>query len=229
LSEINCDSKLNFDPADPFPLLDFQQFTYPQAKAHSEKVDFWLGFQMKAVEESIFQKHSQDSDSFPQERWSGLDVQSLLTPYLELRAALAQLEIHPGDWIVDLGCAYARLAHIIGRHFPQNYFLGYELVPERVQEALRVLKPFHYPLVQVLEKDLVISPPKDAAIYFVYDYGSNRAIEKTLNDLREISLRQKFQVVARGRASRALISQNHPWLGEVNEARHFQNFSIYRS
>ncbi len=225
--------EINFDPQDPFPLLELDSFNYSQAKIHAEKVDHWLGFQITATENLIYQKETERKsglpDSFPQERWSGLDVQSLSTPYLELRAALGLLNIQPGSWIADLGCAYGRLAHILGRHYPQTYFVGYELVTERVQEAQRVLKKFAYPLVQILERDLVTEPPRAADIYFVYDYGSNRAIEKTLQDLREISLQQQFQVIARGRASRALISQHHPWLCEVYPPRHFSTFTIYSS
>jgi hypothetical protein len=69
----------------------------------------------------------------------------------------------------------------------------------------------------------------EADTFFIYDYGSQTAIEKTLNDLRERSLSQPLTVVGRGGATRSLIEKKHLWLSGVTEPEHFRNFSIYRT
>jgi len=182
---------------------------------------------LQTVEASI---HKPDLDSsVPQEAWIGLDVQSFLTPYLEIRTALELLEMQAGDRLIDLGCGYARMAHIIGKHYPTNYFIGYEIIGERVIEANRALSPFNYANIRVEQRDLVTNPPEQANHYFIYDYGSNHAIEKTIWDLQAVARQRPIQVIARGRASRAIIHRDHPWLGEVQTPRHFDTFSIYQS
>ena len=197
------------------------------AKEHAIQVDSYLGLKIKQVESSLPAKKS--DGPLPQEMWVGLDAQSFLTPYLEIRTALDLLAMKEQETVIDLGCGYARMAHIIGRHYPENQFIGYEIVPERVEEANRSLQPFHYPNVQVQVLDLASFPPEPADHYFIYDYGSNHAISKTLQDLQIVARNRPIQVIARGRASRFLIHRDHPWLCEVHEPRHCDTFSIYQS
>ncbi len=224
---IESNSVISFDPANPFPHLAFGTYNYAMAKEHAAHVDAFLGLNMRAIEQSL-RKSDLDS-SVPQEAWIGLDVQSFMTPYLEIRTALELLNMQPGDRLMDLGCGYARMAHIIGRHYPSQFFIGYEIIPERVQEAKRALEPFHPPNVRVEQRDLVCFAPEPVEHYFIYDYGSNHAISKTLLDLQANARQKPIQVIARGRASRFLIHRDCPWLSEVQEPRHFDTFSIYRS
>jgi precorrin-6B methylase 2 len=219
--------RIQFDFENPFPNLEFGSYSYAMAKEHAAQVDSFLGFNCHAIESSL-QKPAAVA-SMPQEAWIGLDVQSFMTPYVEIRTALELMNLQAGDRLVDLGCGYARMAHIIGRHHPGIYFIGYELVRERVCEANRVLAPFQYANVRVEERDLTSSAPEEASHYFIYDYGSNLAIQKTLSDLQEVAKRRPIQVVGRGRASRMIIHRDHPWLCEVHPPRHFDTFSIFQS
>ena len=68
-----------------------------------------------------------------------------------------------------------------------------------------------------------------ASCYFIFDYGHERDVRKTIDDLKDVARQKPIQVVARGRLSRALIHSDHPWLSAVYEPRHFAHFSIYRS
>jgi hypothetical protein len=213
---------IHFDPRDPFPLIN--DYSYAEAKEHAIQVDQFLGFNCREIELQISQKIKTKEN---QEMWVGLDIQSLQTPYLEFRSLLQTMNLQAGESVIDLGCAYARLAHVMKAHYPASKYLGYEIIPERVSEAQRVLgKSF---LQQVLALDLSQHSPPPAEVYFLYDYGSNQAIAKTLNDLLEISKTKKIKVAARGRASRFLIHRDHPWLCEVEDPLHFQNYSIYQS
>lgn len=218
---------ISFDPKDPFPFLEFGSYNYAAAKEHAVQVDRFLGLKIHEIESSL--PSVKPKELAAQEMWIGLDAQSFLTPYVEIRTALEMLELKAQDRVIDLGCGYARMAHIIGRHYPDVKFIGYEIVHERVQEALRSLAPFGYRNVQVEQIDLVEHAPEAADHYFIYDYGSNQAISKTLLDLQKVARHQPIQIIARGRASRHLIHRDHPWLCEVNTPRHCDTFSIYRS
>jgi hypothetical protein len=71
--------------------------------------------------------------------------------------------------------------------------------------------------------------PLAAEFYFIYDYGTPRAISKTLEDLRVIAQRQAITVVGRGRSSRDAIEREQPWLSQVMKPEHHGHYSIYRS
>ena len=222
--------ELPFDANDLFPHHLVGSYSYAAAKAHALMVDQHLGFSCDKIENKLCANAPKDqSSSKPQECWEGLDVQSFQTPYVEIRTILELMHLQPGQMVIDLGCAYGRVAHVLGKHFPENGLIGYELVKERVGEAQRVLHPFHYPLTRIEVRDLFDQEPEPASHYFIYDFGSQRAIQKTLEDLREIARKQKIQIVARGRGSRALIHQNHAWLTDIETPQHYPHFSIYHS
>lgn len=210
---------------DPFPLLNIEAYSYAEAKVHAAAVDQWLGFRFEDIESQIARTKSSH------EVWRGLPISALMTPYLELRTLLSLLDLKNCRHIVDLGCAYGRMAHVIGRHFPEIQFTGYELEVARVTEGLRVLEPFAYDNVSLKTQDLSLQNfvPEPAEAYFIYDFGHRQAVEKTLQDLKAQALRRPIQVIARGRLSRAVIHESHPWLFAVQAPKHYLNFSIYSS
>ncbi len=219
-----------FDPADPFPLLPFGSHTYREAQEHSALVDTWLGLETERIEAELIESAAPVARDV-QQLWIGLPIQALQTPYSELRLILNELDLNPGQTIVDLGAGYGRLAFVVGRHAKDIRFVGYELVRERVLEARARLHPFEFHNVEMIEADLA-SPdfvPVEADAYFLYDYGTRSAIEKTLRDLRAVSMRRPIVVVGRGRASRDAIERGEPWLSQVIPPMHYDHFSIYFS
>ncbi len=228
---------IEFKPSDPFPILPDGQFTYHDEQVYSESVDAWLGLQTRQVEETLTKNFDRDGSKERDERyWIGLPVQTLLTPYPELRSILEKLNVRAGV-IADLGAGYGRMGFVIARYFPGVSFLGLEVVNERVAEGARALSNFVAQLpvrggtIELRHADLATADfaMPDADIYFLYDYGSARAIEKTLFDLQNVSLRSPITVVGRGRATRDAIERRHPWLSQVNQPAHFAHFSIYKS
>jgi hypothetical protein len=223
-----------FDPSTPFPVVD-ENFTYHQAQVHSEHVDQWLGLDTVKIEWSLDEKgcrsRAPNTEGDKQELWIGLATKSLLTPYSEIRFILNHLNPGPGTTVVDLGAAYGRMGFVIGRHYPKVKFIGYEFVGERVNEGLRCLKPFQFPLIELIHADLSVPDftPAMAEFYFIYDFGNPKVIEKTLHDLRRIAREKAIVVVGRGRSSRDLIERRHPWLSDVIKPTHLGNSSIYRS
>lgn len=225
---------MNFDSNDLFPLQETGISNYAQAKQHSELVDRYLGFEISKIE-----NHLREGSSYPQqETWKHIDPQSFQTPYSELRWMLHLLQPPDGSTIVDLGCAYGRMAFVIGKHYPSVKFVGYELVEERVREGQRILSKHNYPLCSLETKNLELTKPPVADFYFIYDFGRQDLIAKTLLDLQSVAIARRSEaaeakrsivVVARGRGTRSLIQSEHLWLSVVNDPLHTEHFSIYRS
>jgi len=216
---------IDFDPLNPFPLVALSPELYPQAKRHAAIADEWLGLDVEATEARICVPEDN------QERWNGRHPSIFLTPYLELRAWLEELQLGPRETVVDLGAGYGRLGFVLAKHFPDCRFLGFELVKERVEQGAKALRKFNARNAELLQADIAAShwSPPSAEIYFIYDYGTRAAIGKTLADLRELSKVRKFRVVGRGRSVRDQIEREHPWLGSVNLPVHHGHYSIYRA
>lgn len=222
---------LVFDPKNPFPLVRKGEVSLAEAQAHAALVDNWLGLQAGTVEINVKEEiYSQPDDG--QEPWAGLPVKTLLTPYTDFRLILEQLAPRRGQTIVDLGAAYGRLGFVISQHWLGVGFVGYELIEERVREGRRCLERFEVmPEIQLLQADLLAPEfmPQAADFYFMYDFGSRQAIDKTIYDLFIIAQKRSITVVGRGGRTRDAIERRNPWLSQVIEPEHFPHYSIYRS
>lgn len=212
---------MRFDPHDPYPLA--ASATYAEEKLHSEAVDAWLGLNIAATEARL-------APAQPgRENWAQKGPAVFLTPYSEIRRILAELNPRPGETVIDLGAGYGRLGFVMQAHHPAVNFIGYELVAERVAEGNLALLRHGLGAARLIQRDLQLEPPAAAEYYFLYDYGTRAAIEKTLSDLRAIAARRKIVLVGRGRAVRDAVERGHPWLGEVVAPLHRANYSIYNS
>jgi hypothetical protein len=212
---------LEFSMDNPFPLLESKS-CYEEEKRHSEYVDRWLGFQFDRSE-SFLPPESVET-------WKNKGPQTFLTPYSELRRILFELSPNVGDRIVDLGAGYGRLGFVLSRHYPNCFFQGFEVVKERVEEANRVSalwkQPFQIEQADIADKDFCLP---EAAIYFIYDFGHREQVQIVLEKLQKIANQKSIQFVGRGGRVRDLVQKKHPWLWDIHPAKHFSNFSIYRS
>ena len=230
---------LKFDPRDPYPLVSSASLVsgvahcYAEAQAHAAEVDRWLGLRTEAIEAGLTQTRGEAAGSQDQQLWVGLPVKAMLTPYTELRELLTRLSPPPGACIVDLGAGYGRMGFVIAAHWPEVGFVGYEYVQERVDEAMMALARAGAANGRIGMRQADLRAPEfrpiAADIYFLYDYGTRDAIEKTLQDLRAIAATRAITVVGRGRASRDAIERAHPWLSQVNPPEHSPHYSIYRA
>src|SRR5947209_4070238 len=100
-------SPFPIDPADPYP--HRPELTDAQAMAYSAAVDEWLGFEIEQVERRVAARVGTSRLGDPQEYWVGLAIQSLLTPYTEIRELLERLELRAGERLIDLGAGYGRI------------------------------------------------------------------------------------------------------------------------
>jgi precorrin-6B methylase 2 len=228
---------LKFSRRNLFPLLrhDDKSNTDARIRAHSDQVDAFLGLQTEKVEKKLRTHGCRIKASVAHERhqelWIGLAAKRFLTPYTEIRTILSLLKPKHGCSIVDLGSAYGRMGFVIGQHYPKIKFIGYEYAGERVKETKRCLKRRRHPLVKIKHADLssMEFQPIAADYYFIYDYGTQDAIKKTLVDLKKIAREKPITIVARGRESRDAIEEHHPWLEKIAIPRRHIHFSIYRS
>ncbi len=219
---------MKFSTIDPYPLLQPDAQSYAEAQAHAHLVDQWLGLPIELIESQLFAPANDQIQT-----WVGLKPQALLTPYTEIRSMLERLKPQTGDTFVDLGCAYARMAFVQAAHYPQTRFVGYELVEPRLQAARDRLAQ-HAPaeFSYVLECRDIAGPDfalPDAQAYFLYDFGTRQQISTILERLRSLAARFSIRVVGRGRRTRDLIEQEHPWLSQVHRPEHAGHFSIYFS
>lgn len=210
-----------FDPENPFPLLPYGSYTYTEAKAHAEAADAFLGYEIETCEAKV------QSPGPDQQNWKSLPAQSMQTPYLEIRSILEILLLSSNDLVVDFGCAYGRIAHVMKRHYSAQKFMGFEIESIRVQEAKRTLGSSSN--IEIHCQDISKSDwtPPLAQVYFIYDFGSLQEQRKLLEKLRPFATKIKFKLVARGRGIRHLIQSENPWLCEVEDPQHFDHFSIY--
>lgn len=220
---------IEFKESDPFPLIKADSYTYQGAKDHAILVDDWLGFEHEKIESSL--RGGDKSASSSQQNWEHLSVQAMQTPYVEIRNILDILNPQPGETLIDLGAAYGRMGLVMNKHFPLTNFFGFEIEAARVREAQRVMALQKMDISQMITADL--SSPEFtmpvADYYFIFDYGHERDVRRTLQDLQSIARTRPLHVVARGRLSRALIHAYHPWLASMHGPQHFPHFSIYRS
>jgi len=226
---------VRFSPSDPFPLTDLAVHSQSDLRAHSARVDQWLGLRTREIETRLMARGCRErapgASGEAQELWLGLDVQALLTPYCEIRAILERLKPRPGHTVIDLGAAYGRMAFVIERHFHGVRFAGYEYAGERVREGRRAFAQAGLKNSRLEHVDLTAGDfrPQTAQIYFIYDYGTPKAIEKTLYDLRRLSKETDAVIVCRGRHCRYLISTRHPWLINAFPGEPEGRISIYRT
>jgi SAM-dependent methyltransferase len=226
---------LQFHPNAPFPITAPGRHTKTEIAAHSSSVDEWLGMRVSAVETKLDREGCRmpppNSSGEMQRLWFGLDPQELLTPYIELRFVLEKIAPKRGQTVVDLGAAYGRMAFVLARHFPDVDFVGYEYVGERILEARRAFERIDSKRVRLDHSDIAAHDfaPADADFYFIYDYGSDKALMKTLYDLRQIAARRRISIVARGRRSRYLIESQHLWLTNSFPSESLSNASVYGS
>ncbi|RYZ72253.1 MAG: hypothetical protein EOP05_11215 [Proteobacteria bacterium] len=226
---------VSFERRDPFPFITEGKFSKSEAKAHASEVDTYLGLRIGPIEARLNQSGSKSpapsASGEHQQLWFGLDPQDLLTPYLEIRATLESIDLKNRKHIVDLGAAYGRMGFVIERHFPEQKFTGYEYVGERVVEGASALKRFGAKRATLEHADLTSAKFQipDADVFFIYDYGTPKAIEKTLFDLRKMASRKDLLIVARGRNCRYSIESKHPWLSKTNPLAPESAITLYHS
>jgi len=207
--------------------IQISQVTWTKEKIleNSRLLDSKLDLNVESVERNLLQKKINIYKDPIQHVYLGCPVDDMLTPYPYLSEAMNLIDLPEGATVVELGCGYARLAFVMTEDFPKLHYIGFEIVSERLEEARRCLTKVGFK-GELHCKDLFdpdVNIPQ-AEAYFIGEYGTSRAIEKSLNDLRLISQSKKIFVVVIGPEVKNRIKSDHPWLAKVNE---FDAFTMY--
>lgn len=209
-------------------------------RQHAHMLDKILGFRIKYIEEMLvadargFDPEGSHETWGPKmhqgvQTWVGLELQTLQTPYSECLRILQLLKIKPYQHIVDLGAAYGRMGVIIGGLFIKNTFTGFEYVKGRVDEGNRVYQELGFNRCNLVTQDL-FEPSfelPDADVYFIYDYGQVEHIDHTLKQIESKASKRPVKVAVRGKFTKRIIADRHPWLDLQYEGKLEELFSIY--
>lgn len=195
------------------------------AQTIATQIDSELGYKIDQIENNLdpllYIKHL---------AWIGLNPSLLQTPHFEMKHILEQLNLLPGELIVDLGAGYGRMAFVIDEYFKELHWIGFELVPERVAEGKRVMDLHQLDSRRLILADVSAEKfelPK-AQAFFIYDFGSDEAILQCLNKLKNLTPSKSTQLAARGKRVQDLIKKHYPWLIESYPPKIFKNYTIYR-
>jgi hypothetical protein len=209
-------------------------------RQHAHLVDRILGVRFRYIEEMLiaeargFEPEGSHETWGPKmhqgiQTWVGLDIQTLQTPYSECLRILQLLKLRPYQHVIDLGAAYGRMGVVIGGLYLKNWFTGYEYVNARVDEGNRLYQELGFARSKLIQQDLFDPSFKlpEADVYFIYDYGQVEHIDHTLRQIEAVSLKRPVKVVVRGKFTRRIISERHPWLELKYEGKLEELFSIY--
>lgn len=209
-------------------------------REHANILDKILGFRVKYVEEMLvaeargFDPEGSHESWGPSmhdgvQTWVGLELQTLQTPYSEIYRILQLLKLRPYQHVVDLGAAYGRMGIVIGGLYLKNSFVGFEYVRARVDEGNRIFNELGMYRSKLVTQNLFdpgfVLPEAD--IYFIYDYGQVEHIDHTLKQIHSEARKRPRKVVVRGKFTKRIIADRHPWLELVYEGRLEELFSIY--
>jgi hypothetical protein len=67
----------------------------------------------------------------------------------------------------------------------------------------------------------------EADVYFIYDYGQVEHIDHTLRQLEQVAYKRPIKVVVRGKFTKQIIQDRHPWLDLQYVGKLEELFSIY--
>lgn len=215
-------------------LLSEQPTSYLAAKLHSAQLDQLLDYHYQPVEEALIRKSKEESqlkNELEKQKWIGLDIQSMQTPYSEILEMINVIQPKETDHWIDIGAAYGRVGVVLALMRPQMRFSGYEIVTERVVEANRIYRKWNFQNTIVYESDL--ADPKasipSADLYFIYDFGSRKDADIVIEKLRLLALNKPIQVIARGRGIKNWIMMDYPWISQMKPPKHFNHWSWFQS
>lgn len=211
------------------------------ALEHSRELDKRLGIASDLIESrlsDVYQHYYGVGDNEgkkkltgTQNAWFGLDAQILQTPYHECFEILEFLEEFNLKSIVDIGAGYGRFG-IVAEILQYDYqYYGYEIVPERVQEAQSFinshdLKKTFIECQNVLDSSFAF--PK-ASVFMLYDFSNPQDISTILHKLSDIWGKEKQILILRGKAAHSLVSNKFREFQCLGDPVYFDKWTGYKS
>jgi hypothetical protein len=154
--------------------------------------------------------------SVEQGTWLHLRTESYNTPYRVFRDSIASLNLPEGSVVVDMGSGLGRMGMVVGAHFPQFKYVGYEFHEFRLRPSSENANAFGFDNVQYIQADF--SSPElnlvDGDVFFFYYPNNNPGVmAAAMEKIHQIAKRKKVRILIRmsvgGGGERA------PWLKQV--------------
>lgn len=205
-------------------LLDPDFFKLPlgaNSLNQAKRLDKILGFKIPKIEQKLLKKyqsyfHGDESGRKKRfegsQTWIGLHPQVLQTPYSEILSFCEILKEFNPKTIVDIGAAYGRIGIVMTTYFPEAKFIGYELIPQRLEEANRMFEVLELHNCCMIEEDLSkesFTPPA-ADVYFIYDFSDPLDIRKILTQVKEATAGKQAFIIAKGEFIQPIIRRKYP-------------------
>ncbi len=234
------------DDIDLLQLIKHESFFQLPAGLHprvqSKKIDKIIGYRIPKIEQGLLKRFraydtfAPDAEDRKQhyqgtQTWIGLHPQILQTPYSDMLHFLNILKKYNPKVIVDLGAAYGRMPVVMKAILGEVEFIGYEILPERINEAVRIHKKLNLTNCSMMHQDILADNfelPK-ASVYFIYDFSNPMDIRRILQKLKERLHTEQFFIVACGEGVRSLIQNKFPEFWSCHGVIHQKGWSIYSS
>lgn len=206
-----------------------------QSNLNCEQIDDALGFLVFKIEKELLDSHGHfknlnKKSPYKSETWVGLEPKMLQTPYPEIQEFTRRLIEYGCKDFVDFGAAYSRLGVVLNALLSDFSYSGYELVPERVQDSLRVFRENNFKNYKIYQENILHKtkiPQADA--YFIYDFSTLNEQRIVLDLFSKKMYTDRFFLVARGHGVRSLIQNKYREFYACHGAIHRDNYSIYSS
>ena len=131
---------------------------------------------------------------------------------------------------MDIGAGYGRVGIVMSTLYPEASFIGYEIIPQRLEEAERIFDTLDLGHCTMIEEDLSktsFSPPA-ADVYFIYDFSDPLDIRKILGQIKEVNRDKPCFIIAKGDFIRPIIRKSHPELESVFSDKKKERWDIFR-
>ncbi len=125
--------------------------------------------------------------------------EGMSSSYADLRNVFTKLLLSPGSKVVDIGSGYGRPGFTMGLFFPDLQFTGYEILPERTNEAIQIASNNKFKNIIFETKNLLNQPKEipDADVYFFYEPTSAQTLKVLLSQIYKISTKNNKSKLTR--------------------------------
>jgi hypothetical protein len=151
----------------------------------------------------------------------GLDPCSYLTAFSDYARVFAALRLSRGQKVAELGSAFGRAAIVLRLLHPEAEYIGYEVVPERHKESVRMTRSMK--LDVTLERADVLSPGfrlAPADYYYMYNPLEFDPAPPLEAQLREVARQRR--VVLMSVPPRSQTAEERKWLKRIPAPRGMQ-------
>ena len=173
---------------------------------NSEFIDSLLPILKKQYDEA---EKSIIGSEYKQEMYIGWPKNFTQSHYEVLRKVLKTYPPKKNDIIYDLGSGYGRFLFYGASIFPENKFIGIEIVPERASFAKNIISQRGFKNVTQVTRDVLKADYTNGTYFYLFN-SFQGIMPQVMKQLHKISLKHKIVIISLGNSSLDLAKQK--WL-----------------